>query len=232
MSGECPECRGLGFLRAGVPVGHPDFGKFIPCHCKANEYQARKIARLSKISGLLPEEMAITINDAALRGSDTDKMVTVARQFVAEPGGFLTLWGGYGNGKTLVLMAIVNELREKRGLVGAYVRFVDLINYVRAGMDTKIGGDRERYDYLKTVDVLAIDEVDKARMTDYAYEFRTAFLDDRYRLATTRRAHTILAMNTNPADSDFPRDIYDRLRDGRFTIFHNADSSMRPVMEW
>ncbi|MCK4451269.1 MAG: hypothetical protein KAX26_11820 [Anaerolineae bacterium] len=67
-------------------------------------------------------------------------------------------------------------------------------------------------------------------MTDFAYEFRTAFLDDRYRLAVTRRTHTLFAMNCDPAD--LPGDLYDRLRDGRFVVFHNTDVSMRPAMTW
>ncbi len=76
--------------------------------------------------------------------------------------------------------------------------------------------------------VLAIDELDAAKMTDFAYEFRAAFLDDRYRLAVTCRAHTLFAMNGDP--SGLPGDLYDRMRDGRFVVFHNTDASMRPVM--
>ena len=59
-------------------------------------------------------------------------------------------------------------------------------------------------------------------MTDFVYEFRAAFIDDRYRLAVTRRAHTLFAMNGAP--SDLPGDLYDRMRDGRFVIFHNEDA--------
>jgi hypothetical protein len=35
-------------------------------------------------------------------------------------------------------------------------------------------------------------------------------------------------MNGDP--SGLPGDLYDRMRDGRFVVFHNADASMRPVM--
>lgn len=194
------------------------------------EFTQRKTERLADISGLLLEEMAITLDDVSKRAnSDISKMVHLARKFIAKPWGFLTLWGGVGNGKTLILMAIVNEMRERHNLVCAYVRFKDLIDHIRAGMDDGFSGDRKRYEYLKSVNVLAIDEMDKARMTDYAYEFRTAFLDDRYRLGVAHRAHTVFAMNSHP--KDLSDDIYDRLRDGRFAIFHNRDSSMRPAMK-
>ncbi|MBK5109091.1 MAG: hypothetical protein JJE12_13215, partial [Anaerolineales bacterium] len=31
---ECPHCGGLGYLRADVPVGDPDFGKIVTCTCR------------------------------------------------------------------------------------------------------------------------------------------------------------------------------------------------------
>src|SRR3954447_12176569 len=30
---ECPVCRGAGFLRPAVPVGHPEFGTLVTCEC-------------------------------------------------------------------------------------------------------------------------------------------------------------------------------------------------------
>ncbi len=49
-------------------------------------------------------------------------------------------------------------------------------------------------------------------MTDFAYEFRAAFLDDRYRLAVACRAHTLFAMNGEP--SELPGDLYCIASDG------------------
>ncbi len=36
---ECPLCRGLGYVRDDVPVGHPHFGKLFPCRCKLAEIE-------------------------------------------------------------------------------------------------------------------------------------------------------------------------------------------------
>lgn len=157
-------------------------------------------------------------------------MLRAARKFVTQPHGFLTIWGGVGNGKTLVLQAIVNEMREKRGVEGAYVTFYTLINYIRAGFDNADGEgtEQQRFKFLRSVPLLAIDEVDKVRMTEYADEFRTAFLDDRYRAAWAGKAHTVFAMNCDPMT--LPHHIRDRLRDGRFKIVRNDDKSMRPAM--
>jgi len=143
----------------------------------------------------------------------------------------LTIWGGYGNGKSLILQAVVNEFRHQRGVWGTYITLKKLLDYVRAGNAQGANlDDRERYEQLCRVPILAIDECDGPRMTDYAEEFRRSFFDDRYRLALARRAHTVLAMNCDPAS--LPGDVWDRLRDGRFIVHHNSDESMRPAMEW
>ncbi len=225
----CPTCDGTGWVERQDDVGYEGHVTMTRCPDPAGVHKTTEIARLARISGMLPEETASRLDDVALVG-DTAKMTKLAKKFVAEPWGFLTMWGGYGNGKTLILQAVVNEFREHRGDMGIYVRMHDLLEYVRAGYAPNAKEDaRARYEQLKSLPVLAIDEFDAARMTDFAYEFRTAFLDDRYRLAITRRAHTLFAMNHDPAT--LPGDIYDRLRDGRFEIFHNTDQSMRKAIQ-
>lgn len=224
----CPICKGVGWLRADAQPGETGFGELVPCACIANEVGARRMARLVNISGMLEPELTLMLDN--VMGDAITNALAQARCIVADPYGFLTLWGGVGNGKTLVLQAVVNELREGAGLKGAYVRFKDLLDYIRAGFsdDDGEGSERQRYQFLRSVPVLAIDEVDKARMTAYSYEFRSAFLDDRYRLAIAGQAVTLFALNADPRE--MPPDIYDRLRDGRFVICHIEASSMRPAM--
>jgi len=48
----CPLCRGMGYLRADVPVGHPDFGKLVPCTCHLAELAQRRVAALRTLSDL------------------------------------------------------------------------------------------------------------------------------------------------------------------------------------
>lgn len=231
---ECPACAGLGWVRHDVRTGHPDFGQLFPCDCQSEAIERRKFERLVNISGLLPGELDLRFSDVIQRsdgGDGTAEMLKLARAFVGEPRGIFIVWGGYGNGKTLILQAIVNEFRHQRGVWGTYVRLKDLIDHIRDGNAPDALDDaRERYEYLKAVPILAIDECDKARMTEYAEEFWRAFLDDRYRLGLACEAHTVLAMNCDPAT--LSGDIWDRLMDGRFTRHHNADESMRPAMEW
>jgi len=178
---------------------------------------------------MLPHELEIRLEHIVEYSDETRDLAALARRFITDPVGFLTVWGPYGNGKTLILQSIVNEFRIQHGVIGSYVRLYDLIEYIRAGFDD--GSDssaRQRYLQMRCVPLLAIDECDGPRFTAFAEEFRRVFLDDRYRMAIGGNAYTILAMNTDPAT--LPGDIYDRLRDGRFIIHHNTAPSMRPAL--
>src|SRR3972149_237937 len=53
-SGGCPLCGGAGFVRRGVALGHPDFGKAFPCRCTLNEGEEERLARLQRYSNLGP----------------------------------------------------------------------------------------------------------------------------------------------------------------------------------
>ena len=212
------------------PDGEPVIDDYAAqCPDPDGVHLAARVARLSEISGLLPEELALTLDDvAAMGGSDTAGMLALARDFVADPWGLFTVWGGYGNGKTLILQAVVNEMREA-GWEGAYVKLKDLLDHIRAGNAKNAGEDaRQRYERFRSLPLLAIDECDAVKVTDWVQEFWRSFVDDRYRLGLCLEAHTVLAMNCDPAQ--LGGDIYDRLRDGRFIIYHNADASMRPAM--
>lgn len=226
----CPVCKDGGWLRRDLPVHHPDFGQLVPCECQSDDLANRRLADLQGMSGLKKRELILTLDDVREVGKDTAAMKEAAREFLQDPCGFFTLWGGVGNGKTLILQAMVNDLRNSHQKEGAYIPLKDLIDYVRAGFDEKAEHkERARYDYLREMPVLAIDEVDKVRMTPYADEFRTALIDYRYRLALADEALTLFAMNCPP--HQMPPHIYDRLTDGRFRIVSNHDDSMRPAMQ-
>lgn len=236
--GDCPHCRGLQWVRVDAQPGESGFGDLVPCECASGEFDARRLRRLLEFSGMTRAELDLRLDDLVARGECTPRLVARARRFVERPWGFFAVWGGYGNGKTLVLQAVLNELREGRGWAGAYAKMAALVDYLRAGFaDGASSDERARFEELRDAQVLAIDEMDGARMTEYAFEVRSRLIDERYRLALAGEAHTLFAMNRDPADGWLAGDIFDRLRDGRFrpdagseVIFCNADASMRPAL--
>src|SRR5262245_45534151 len=47
---DCPQCHGLGYLREEVPIGHPNFGKLIPCVCRLEQMQFQRATQLREES--------------------------------------------------------------------------------------------------------------------------------------------------------------------------------------
>lgn len=164
-------------------------------------------------------------------------MIDAAQQMLVKPFGWLYIWGGPGNAKSEVLIALSNELNEAgRGPV-LYTKFSRILDFMRDAFSEKrkkhLGKDAEqsfidRFERLKRIPVIAIDEMDKARETEFAQDFRFDFLDDRYRQAIVGETITLFAGNTDPATFDVA--LYDRIRDGRFQIVHNKAGSARPYM--
>lgn len=193
---------------------------------------AHRQARINAACGLLPGEMALTLESLVERGEGSRRLLAEAHRMLARPFGMLTLWGGAGNGKTLTLMALVNAFRE-RGQLAIYVRLPDLLEYLRQGYEGERFEAQQRYRQIAEAYLLALDEVDKTRWTEWAREVVFTLMDDRYRLARERgpqQRHTLLALNQNP--ETLPAYLISRLRydlhgpDG-FRIVHNMDPDAR-----
>jgi len=229
----CPDCGGVGYFRADVLPGHPQFGKLIPCPNPI--HQPERLARLAKVSGLMPTDLQRRLSDIKrIRGNET--MLDSAAALLAEPYGWLWIYGGPGNAKSEVLIALVNEFNLSGRGPAVYTKFTAIVDYMRDAFGERKERDKHgagidlgyvaRFDQLKEIKVLAIDEMDKARDTEFVLEFRFNFLDERYRQAINGETVTIFASNSAPsALSDV---LWDRVRDGRFRIVQNMAGSARP----
>lgn len=140
--------------------------------------------------------------------------------------GFLTIHGGYGNGKSTLLKAIVNDCIEQCVDV-RYVTMTEVMVYAREAFDSEQRGDTDygRIARIASIPVLIVDEVEKARVTDYAREVQTHLFDVRY-----RRSHelgTIVAWNGDFEALDLP---WVRSRLSQFPVVFNNDRDMRPLL--
>lgn len=234
----CPECRceGVGYYRRDIEIDDPQFGQL--ALCENAFHQADRVARLSEISGLPPHFLTRVLADIT-PNEGNKAMLEAAQTMIDDPYGFLYVWGGPGNAKTEVLIALVNHFnRTNRGLA-VYTKFTKIIEYIREAFQEKKKretdpftdeGYIDRYKRLLSVKVLAIDEMDKVRReTDLVQEFRSDFLDDRHVQAIAGETITLFAGNENP--QTFPAEIWDRIRDGRFKVIENTAGSSRPDMK-
>lgn len=227
----CPECKtpaSVGLFRRDVPVGHPDFGLLLKCNHPFHQ-EARK-DRLMQLSQLGEEETKRKLSDILVNNGNR-QMVNAAKKAVVQGYGWLYVWGGPGNAKSVVLQAVINEMNDSRRGPAIYTTFGELLDYVKQGY----GDDKEdfisRLERLKDAPVLAIDEMDKVKETDWLHEFRFKFLDARYRSAINKESLTLFAGNPNP-QTIFDAALYDRFRDGRFKIVQNTAPSARPAEKW
>ena len=219
---ECSECNDTGSITEKQSWS-ADQAR--PCPFCSTRLRAETLQR---ISGLNEDERAIRLIDISTTAGATDKMLVKARRFLIKRSGIFTLWGGSGNGKTLVLQAIVNECLEQN-VTAVYTTFFELVGYVRAAFKDRSESALQRVERFQSVPVLCIDEFDKVKETDWVEELETAIIDKRYRDGLAGLCGTVIAMNNDPAT--LPAWIYSRLRDGRNSILCNTDADMRPLME-
>ena len=224
----CDICADLGFVRLDVPVSDPRFGRLSRCQCKAQE----DAARLQRLSGLTETERGLTLDSILLNDKTphTAAMVKACAEFMTFPYGFLTIHGTSGNAKTVALQATVNHL-VSRSVEAVYITAFDLIGYIREAFnenkEIKSDSAYQRMVRFGTVPFLAIDELDKLKMSEWIIEQITDLIDRRYRLGCDNQAGTMIAMNGKP--DVLPMWIYSRMTQGM--IVQNNDPDLRAYLK-
>lgn len=151
--------------------------------------------------------------------------VHMAQGLLDDRGGWLTLWGNYGSGKSLVLTGLVADAC-RRGTVAQYYTGQEILAVFQRDLrdNEQDAGRGVNLDFLARVPVLAIDEMTGFHTSsDWFARHFVELLDRRYRSAN--RLITILALNPDPVDwcggpggawgISGPA-ILSRMRDGRF----------------
>ncbi len=183
----CPICKGLGYLRADVPVGHPDFGKLIPCKCQLPQLAARRAATLRTMSDLdVLADKTFETFIPNVPGLPSDKQANLqwayeeASAFAKHPSGWLILKGGYGCGKTHLAAAIANACVEQ-GIPVLFVPVPDLLDYLRAAFapDSPTTYD-QRFHQIRTAPLLILDDMGTESSTPWAQEKLFQILNYRY----------------------------------------------------
>jgi DNA replication protein DnaC len=194
----CPLCGGLGYVRADVPVDHPDFGKLVPCTCRLAKLAEQCVDRLRSLSNLnLLSHMTFENFIPEVPGLPPEKQTNLrwayeeAKDFAQIPDGWLVLKGGFGCGKTHLAAAIANACVE-RGQPVLFITVPDLLDYLRAAFaPTSASGYDTRFEEMRTAPILILDDLGTESSTPWAQEKLFQIFNYRY----NARLPTVITTN-------------------------------------
>jgi DNA replication protein DnaC len=210
----CPFCGGLGYVRADVPVDHPDFGKLVPCTCHLADVAQRRTETLRALSDLdTLTRMTFATFTPEAPGLSPDKQANLrwayeeARDFAQNPNGWLVLKGGFGCGKTHLAAAIANACVE-RGQPVLFITVPDLLDHLRAAFAPSSASDYDaRFEEVRTAPVLILDDLGTESSTPWAQEKLFQIFNYRY----NARMPTVIT--TNHELEEIPLRLRSRLVD-------------------
>jgi DNA replication protein DnaC len=187
----CPQCGGTGFLRLDVPLGDPSFGQAVPCACKERLKEEQRRSDLRRLSSLDPfiDKTFETFEPRWMAG--VEEAFRAAREFAAEPRGWLVLRGGYGVGKTHLAAAIAN-FRLAAGSPVFFSIVPDLLDHLRAAFapTSEITYDA-MFDRIREVELLVLDDLGAENGTAWASEKLFQLINYRYNF----RMPTVITTN-------------------------------------
>ena len=188
---DCPHCGGVGFLRADVPLGHPDFGKLEPCVCRSAEIAQNARQRLYEMSNLerlshLKFDNFSTSGNPKAQGFITsqevkslDEALAISENFARDLGGWLLLEGPYGCGKTHLAAAIANEAVQK-GIPTLFITVPDLLDALRFTYSDPETTFEERFEDIRNANLLVMDDFGTQNATSWAQEKLFQIINYRY----------------------------------------------------
>ncbi len=174
-------------MRRELPLGHPEFGHAVPCHCVLDEGEESRLRRLQRYSSLGPlTRLGFgNLNERGRSPNPRDQeqfraLVLDAKAFAGEPEGWILIHGPSGAGKTHVAAAVANRCLEN-GIPALFVVVPDLLDHLRAAYNpaSEVGYDR-LFDQVRNAPVLILDDLGTQNATAWAEEKLFQVINHRY----------------------------------------------------
>ena len=192
----CPVCDGIGWVSRDLPLDDPEFGKVIPCACRAEELKRERLRRLQRYGQLEPfANVTFETLESELERSTNDRNETYvdalpqAREYAADPDGWLVLHGPSGSGKTHLAAAVANDV-VGRGIPALLISVPDFLDYLRAAYAPNAETPFDSlFEQVKEAPLLILDDLGVHSATPWAQEklfqvFNQRFIERRPTVVT------------------------------------------------
>lgn len=202
---DCPICNGVGYIRQDLPIDHPDFGRLTMCVCLQRTALESEHDRRYQVSNLVAFK-GKTFDSFVPKGqfgidpreaASLESAYRVAQQYAGNLEGWLLLMGGYGSGKTHLAAAIANAA-VSRGVETLFLTVPDLLDWLRASYDSPDARFEERFDEIRNVRLLVLDDLGAQNPSLWAGEKLFQILNHRYVL----QLPTVLTTNLELGEID------------------------------
>ncbi|MCU0510697.1 MAG: AAA family ATPase [Anaerolineae bacterium] len=218
-AGQCPKCKGKGFVLKDVNYGHPDFGKLIPCDlCNGSRAEVSPFMELE-----VPKDVRGATFKNVFRRSEIAPALEVAEPLVAQRHGLLTLWGPPGVGKSEVLGCVWNEA-SSAGIPCLYADAIRLFARLREGLDPGANPSfTEMWKPVLNVPVLCVDDIHAVNKTGWVWERVTELICWRYE----HRHDLLTCLATNESPDALPDFLRSRICDRQCRVVEVVGPDVR-----
>ena len=213
-----------------MPIGHPKFGRAIPCSCQAQATATERLALLQRYSNLGPlTRLTFETLDPAGRSSDPEaqrrftEAAQAATEYAQDPQGWLVLTGPVGAGKTHLAAAMANRCLEHRH-PAMYISVPDLLDHLRGAFapTSEVAYD-QLFQQVRNAPVLVLDDLGAQATTPWAEEKLYQILNHRFNL----QLPTVIAVN-GPLNQ-FDDQLQARLNDSHLVVSIQLGQSATPA---
>lgn len=199
----CDQCDGSGFVPTRNKEGNMEVKE---CECR----RVLKLEKMLERAGLPQRYLTANFDSFVWR----DRTMSVQRAYLSAKSyaeNFLTdrehgllLWGTVGTGKTHLAIAITRYVTMELGVRCNFVDFRQLLKRIQATFGTSTATTEEVMKPVLEAELLVLDEIGAARLTDWTFEVVEEVLNRRYNDA---RATVITTNLPNlPCAAELPAD--------------------------
>lgn len=177
----------MGYLRADVAPGHPEFGKLTICTCRNRDVAEQVRERLFSMSHL-DELKDLTFESFEPRGrrglgdlqaTSIEMAFNQSRIYAQSLKGWLLLEGAYGCGKTHLAAAIAN-FAVGMGVPTLFLTVPDLLDMLRFSYRAEDTTFETRFHEIRNAQLLILDDFGTQNATGWAQEKLFQIINYRY----------------------------------------------------